>query len=335
MDYIVGDITNPGPPNKVILMTSTHPMTDVNLCETGNRIYNLDIKEFPIKWHHNRKVPDNMVVINSIDELPRRPDLILSQNIVDQYNVWVQYARIFDCPLVLFEHTLPTDAWVKQGIPDKLAADLQHLQRVFITDYSRDAWGCLDGDFAENAHTLHHMVNTERFSGWKGGNGRAMIMVNSFAGRKWAVGDVEEIMAIDECENIDLYGANPGYESIALSDDEVVEKLQEYDVFINTSLRSPIPASLLEAASVGTPIVSTATCEIPKFFKDNENIVFYDTMQECVDKTRELLQDEERRKRIGAAGRETVLKHFGKDRYIKAWDSILNTAIDSYNGVGV
>lgn len=341
-DYIIGELLRPaGKRPLVVLMTSTHPMTDKNLCKTGHQFYNLDIPQFPIKWQNEEAVPENMHVIKSLNELPHRPDLIISQNIVDQYNHWVNISQTFDCPVLAFEHTMPTEQWQEQGIVEKIAQDLEPITRAFITDHSREKWDCKDN---AKAFTVFHMVDTERFSGWEGGNGKAMLLVNSFAGREWAVGDIHGLLELDNNTapqekhdeppkpRLQLFGANQGYNSPFLQGAQIVQQLREHDVFVNASLQSPIPASLLEAAAVGMPIVTTSNCEIPTFFKDGENCLVFETHQECLDKVDELLGSRKLRKRLGAAARETVLEHFSEERYVKDWNAVLEAAMERFNG---
>jgi hypothetical protein len=329
--FIIEEIyRKPGDRPLVILMTSTHPMTDKNLCETGHHIYNLDIPNFPIKWQKEHSVPKNMTIINSLDQLPHRPDVILSQNIVDQYNIWANLQFQFDCPLVSFEHTLPTDAWVSQKIPEKIKIDLANVTRVFITEFSKREWQCGDDP---KSHVIYHMVDTEKWNGWVGGNKKSMILVNQFSGREWAVGNVDELLTKNikmGGKEIDLFGHNPGFQRKHLFNNQVVEKMQEYDVFINTSVRSPLPASLLEAASVGMPIISAKTCAIPDFFEHNKNILFYSTFEECIELNKMLLEDKKLRKSLGAEARNVILEKFNKDRYVKDWNNVLNYARENY-----
>lgn len=330
-DFIIGEITREsGERPYLVLMTSTHPMTDINLCHTGHKIVNLDINNFPIKWQREQAVPSNMRVITSLDELEHRPDFILSQNIVDQFPVWANLQFQFDCPIISFEHTLPTETWVQQGIHEKIRSDLKNFTRVFITDFSKKEWNC---ENEPNAHVLYHMVDTDKFHGWIGGNGRSMVLVNQFSGREWAVGDVENLLITDVKyggQKIDLFGHNAGYKSKPLYGNEVVTTMQDYDVFINTSIKSPLPASVLEAAAVGMPIISRKTCAIPEFFEHGKNILFYSTYEECIEMNKELLSDKQRRKQLGAAAREVVLSKFNKDRYINDWNKIFKSAKEIY-----
>lgn len=326
IDFIVQEVNRKSSNQLVILMTSTHGMTDTNLCKTEHEIYNLSAPNFPIKWPHDLPVPSNMHIIKSIDELPHRPDIVLSQNIIDQLNHFAGLAKFFDAPLVEFEHTLPTEEWVKGGVVKNLREQLSPDAYVFISEFSRKEW-MRDDD--KNSSVIYHMVDTEKYSGWEGGNKRCMMLVNAFKGREWAVGNPVPLMLKNE--KIDLFGHNPGFTSKSLSREQVIQTMREYDVFLNTSVRSPIPASLLEAAAVGMPIVSRRTCAIPEFFKDHESILFYDTEEEALEKVNMLLAAKETRKVLGQNARKVVLEHFNEERYCDDWNQILYTALRNYN----
>jgi len=237
---------------------------------------------------------------------------------------------------------MPTEDWLDRGIPAKLAKDLTPVTRGFITDFSKDAW-CASA--VPTAHTIRHMVDTEKFCAWEGGNGTAMMLVNSFKGREWAVGDIDALLTLDANTahqeehdkppkpRLQLFGVNQGYNSPHLKGDEVVRQLREHDVFVNTSLLSPIPAALLEAAAVGMPIVTRATCEIPKFFRHEENCLVFETYQDCLHEIDRLMLDRKLRKKLGAAARETILEFFNEEDYVATWNIVLKSAMERHNAV--
>jgi glycosyltransferase involved in cell wall biosynthesis len=325
IQFIVDEVLREPSRKLVILMTSTHPMTDSNLARTGHEIYNLNLQQFPIKWEG--PVPENMHIINDIGELPHRPDIIISQNVVDQYNVFKQLSYTFDSPLIEFEHTVPSQEWIELGVLDQMKSQILPNSYVFITDYSRKEWQRDE----ENTHVLYHMVDTELFSGWTGGNGKAAIMCNSFKNREWAVGNVEELLLKDGGKRVSLFGHNPGFNSVPISRNAIPETLGEYDVFINTSLRSPIPASLLEAASIGMPLVSPKTCAIPDFFEEGKSIRYYENYDECLEIVDVLLANKEERKRLGAAARQVILDSFNEEKYINQWNNIFTYTLEKYH----
>lgn len=313
----------------VILMTSTHHFTDVAICNTGYEFYNLDIPQFPIKWSPNVPVPTNMHIIKDIQELPHKPDLIISQNIVDQYNIFKQLSYYFDCPLIEFEHTFPTKEWTRLKTVDTIAKQVQVDKYVFISNISKDAWAHKDDP---KAAVVYHMVDSNEFCGWDGGKGqrRAMILVNQFNTRQWAVGNPTNLMLKDN--RIDLFGMNPGFNSTPLSQTQVIDTMRKYDLFINQSEMSPLPASVLEAAAIGMPILSRKTCAIPEFFEHGKSILFYETDDEALSIINDLFSkyDVEYLKQLGNNAREVILKDFNKERYTSDWQKIITETIANY-----
>lgn len=330
IQFIVDEVNRPVKRPLVILMTSTHPMTDSNITRTGHQFFNLDLPNFPIKWEQGRPLPDNMTIINDPGAMPHRPDLIISQNVVDQFQIFQRLGYQFDCPIIEFEHTLPSPQWEQMGLVPKIKADVRVPAYVFITDYSKKAWMHDDNP---DAHVVYHMVDSEFYQGWEGGNGRAAIMCNSFQGREWAVGDIVKLLVMEGEDNrIQLFGHNPGFESpILTSPTNVVNTLREFDVYINTSIRSPIPASVLEAASIGMPIISTKTCAIPEFFVEGESIRFYETEEECLAILDELLKDKKQRAKLGAGARQVILDKFNEERYVADWNKVFESALERYH----
>jgi len=314
-----------------VLMTSTHPMTDTNICGLDYNFINLAIKEFPIKWPKSHPLPKNMKIVNSIDEIPYRPDVILSQNIVDQYNIFKQLSLFFDCPIVQFEHTLPTDAWKNGGVRERLLKDAHPTMYGFITDFSRKEW--LRDNIA-NSFTINHMVDTDFFKPMGlVKDSAAMVMVNAFKTREWAVGAVDRLLqkAIENNVIINFFGHNDGFNSTPLSKDMIPITLNKHKIFINTSVRSPIPASLLEAASCGSVILSTKTCAIPEFFINNESIIYFNDFNDCIAKIKEIDSNFDKYKHIGDNARNVVLEKFSRDRYLLEWENIFKKAIELYH----
>jgi len=329
IQYIVDEINKD---KFTVLMTSTHPMTDTNICGLDYNFINLNIKEFPIKWPTSHPIPKNMTIVNSINDIPYRPDVILSQNIVDQYNIFKQLSLFFDCPLIQFEHTLPTDAWKNGGVCEKLLKDANPTLYGFITDFSRKEWL---REKSPTAFTVNHMVDSEHFKPMPEieKDSVAMVMVNAFKTREWAVGRVDELLqkALAKDIVISFFGHNPGFNSIPINKSLIPTTLNRHKIFINTSLRSPIPASLLEAASCGSVILSTKTCAITDFFEDKKSILYFNNYDECISLIKEVSDNYSNYKVIGNEARQVVLSKFSKDRYLSQWNDIFKKALTLYH----
>jgi glycosyltransferase involved in cell wall biosynthesis len=119
---------------------------------------------------------------------------------------------------------------------------------------------------------------------------------------------------------VNPWGETPGLSKMADNTDHLKQLYQNASVFLNTTLWSSCPFSLLEAMSIGCPIVTTATTCIPEFIENGKNgFVTNDpvTMKKYLE---DLIEDKDMALEIGAAGRETILEQFGQQQFLDAWN---------------
>ena len=117
-----------------------------------------------------------------------------------------------------------------------------------------------------------------------------------------------------------------GLSQPAPSIEALVDEYNSAQIFLNTSTVSPVPTSLLEAMSCGCAVVTTATCMIPEIIVNGENGFMSNDEAELRGYIDQLLADEDLRKRLGVAARETVLTNFSEQDFIKNWN-------DTFDGV--
>jgi hypothetical protein len=147
-----------------ILSFATHERYQSNLAKTNHNFYLYRVLDQGIKDWDNKyaSLPLNHILLSpaqstqrlEFDKIPSWIDfdLVLSQNRFGQYQVARQIAQQWQLPLVNLEHTLPVPTWSSEM--------LGHLQKMtghinlFISDYSRKAWG-----FSEEAsEIIHHGI---------------------------------------------------------------------------------------------------------------------------------------------------------------------------------
>ena len=131
-------------------------------------------------------------------------------------------------------------------------------------------------------------------------------------------GSLEETMqfAKDNNVNIDFPGK--------LSKDDWVELSKEYDVFINTTHFDNTPVSLIEAMSLGLPIISTNVGGIPFLIKDNETglLVNDNDVDEMVNAIKVIIADKDLAKNISKNARD-LAESFDWGTVKKLWFKIL------------
>lgn len=84
---------------------------------------------------------------------------------------------------------------------------------------------------------------------------------------------------------------------------------------------------LFQATGVGTCLITDRAADLPELFEDGTEVVTYDCMDDCVEKVEYLLEHEDERRAIAAAGhRRTLADHSGRKRYT-AIDEIIQQAL--------
>lgn len=105
--------------------------------------------------------------------------------------------------------------------------------------------------------------------------------------------------------------------------------MQSADLFVAPSLYESFGLIFVEAMRWGTPVVGTRVGGIPEIVKDDESglLVSPGSPDELADAIVALLLDEERRCRIGEAGRRRVEAEFSVERMAERAVAFYNQAI--------
>jgi glycosyltransferase involved in cell wall biosynthesis len=120
----------------------------------------------------------------------------------------------------------------------------------------------------------------------------------------------------DEGEGPALRSALAGYPGIswegALTPDAIPARMAAAEVYVLPSIREPHPMSVLEAMSVGLPVVITNDCGLaPIVERSRSGIVTDPAVPALVTAVDAILADRPSARSMGERGRETVHTHFG------------------------
>jgi hypothetical protein len=194
---------------------------------------------------------------------------------------------------------------------------------VFISEYSRRQWGWRDGE----AVVINHGIDQNVFKTLDFVQKKPVILsvVNDFINRDYFCGFSlwREVTAGLPVKPL---GKTPGLSMPAASVEDLVLAYNEAQIFINTSLVSPIPTSLLEAMACGAACVSTATCMIPEIIKNGHNGYCTNDPREMRYLLEKLLADPKECARLGANARDTISKDFSMGDFVANWDGLLRNA---------
>jgi len=102
------------------------------------------------------------------------------------------------------------------------------------------------------------------------------------------------------------------------------------DVLVHPSLSEGLGQVIMEGMLMGLPIVASRIRPIDELITDNVHGLMFtpgdaEALARCLG---ELLASPERRKALGAAGKQHVLEHFGIERMIRAYETIYEQLIE-------
>lgn len=307
-----------------ILTFPTHERYQSNLGKLDHVFYlyqGKGIKPWSSKYG---KLPKNHILLDGSESQVKADikfDIVLSQNKYGQYQVAKQISEYLNIPLVSIEHTLPFIQWTDKHIKNmtSMRGDID----VFISEYSIEKWKFDKND--PKVRIVEHAIDTDLFHNSTNthSDNRVLTVANDYVNRDW-------------CLNFSLYqkltknlptnpvGDTPGFSKPAISINDLVSKYQNASVFLNTSIISPIPMSLLEAMACGCPVVTSATCQIPTIVEDGINGFCSNDEQYLKDKLIWCLEHPIEAKEIGLKARETILDRFNIDKHLNNWNNIFN-----------
>ena len=102
------------------------------------------------------------------------------------------------------------------------------------------------------------------------------------------------------------------------------ERIGRFKAYLNTTLRSPMPRSRGEAMMTGAAPVCLNNHDVALFVEPGVNGFYADEPAELADFLNRLCRDETLSRRVSAAARRTAMDVFNHDRYLTAWQSLLD-----------
>jgi hypothetical protein len=316
-----------------VLCSPVHERVQSQYAKTGHNFYLVQTENFKGWNSEYAPLPANFVLLDrnlGNDQIPKDVgfDLILSENRFGQYQFFKQLQKIYHLNIIQAEHTAPYDTWspiMRQQLRS-FSGDIN----VFITDWSRKQWGWDES----NSIVIPHTVDTELFCPDENIPKIKTIgaVVNDWINRDQPCG-FNLWKRITQGLPVKPMGATPGLSEAAKSLDELVNHYRACQVFVNTSLISPIPCALLEAAACGAGIVTTATCAIPEFFTDEYDAFVTNDESTMRRRLKQLLDSPKLCDEMGKRARETVISKCGLEQYLETWNKLFYQAANTvYTG---
>lgn len=256
-------------------------------------------------------------------------DVVLSQHKFGQYQSLGVFSKLLHIPIISLEHTLPMLTWGAEQLESYRA--MRSFETVFISEYSRKKWGY--GELP--ARVIEHCVDEHIFSPDPTvvRTPHILTVANEYITRGHLLG-FDDYQQIHPSLPRFPVGDTPGLSEPARTTEELVQHYRQAQVFLNTSIVSPIPSSLLEAAACGCAIVSSNNCMIPDIFTHGVDAFLYNNTDEMNQYLNELLKNKGLAQEMGMKAKATVNQRFNKDRFVKEWEGLFyDVANRKYTGV--
>ncbi|MDQ1274567.1 MAG: hypothetical protein QG610_138, partial [Euryarchaeota archaeon] len=122
------------------------------------------------------------------------------------------------------------------------------------------------------------------------------------------------------------YGNNNNYYASSKFNNYVRE-LGKYSVYLNPTLRSPMPRTRAEAMMCGLATVSAKNHDVELFIKNGVNGFYSDKPHELRDYLLFLCENPETAQEIGKAGRQTAMDLFNHDRFLMDWEKTIKQVL--------
>ena len=274
-------------------------------------------------------IPNNYHLLNPKKD-PRNqlppwivPDLILSQNRMAHYPTAKWYADKWDIPIICVEHMSahPTTPEAFKRQMRSMVGDIN----VFVTGMVRESWGWPE-DFGR---VIHNAVDLDLFKRNPKIEKQNYILTvaNDFKGRDiycgfnlWA--DTVKHLTQHKLP-VRLIGDNKGMSTPAKNTQELVRFYNESCIYLNTTLVSSLPTTLIESMSCELPVVSTDTTIISKLLVQHGKTGFVSNdPKKLAEYCQLLMNDKKLRIKMGKEGRQWIKNNFSPSEFLKEWKRV-------------
>lgn len=302
-----------------ILTFNTHERYQTQLAKTGHNFYAFNdggkdwLTEHAPMPSNYYQLPKNSVYPGIVF------DFIMVNSKFGQFQTATQINKMLGIPILSLEHTLPLPTW-----PDEQLEAFKNMNgdiNVFITEYSKDEWG-MKGGVIEHSVDMDlfcpaHLQNVETRKG-------VLTVAHDFIKRDYAL-NYEGWKRITKGLPSKAIGETPGLSKAASTVDELVKEYQKALIYINPSILSPVPTSMLEAMSCGCAVVTTATCDIPSIIEHGVNGFMSNDEDELRAYITQLIGDPGMAHDMGVNARGTILNRFSEKRFVEEWNETFDT----------
>lgn len=191
---------------------------------------------------------------------------------------------------------------------------------VHVTHFNRLMWDC----DAVPTRVIEHGVLVPEGVRYTGELERGIVVINNLASRGRRLG-ADIYAAAAGRVPLDLVGMNAqqagGLGEIGNLD--LAAFTARYRFFFNPIRWTSLGLAIIEAMTIGMPIVGLATTELSTVIVNGENGYVAADVDVLIERMRGLIADPAEARRLGGNARRTALERFGIERFAHDWNQLL------------
>ena len=225
-------------------------------------------------------------------------------------------------PGIYLEHNAPRPHPVESRHP---AAD-SDLLLVHVTQFNRLMWD----NGATRTRVVEHSVAIAPDIRYDGSIPRGIVVVNGLRRRGRLTGhDLFE--QARRRVPLDLAGmeSEPLGGLGDLRYDELHRRVATHRFLFSPIRYTSLPLAVVEAMTIGCPVVAFATTELPSVIEHGVNGFISCDPEVLIDGMRQLVADPQLARRLGENARATARERFGFDRFARDWNAVIGEAVSA------
>jgi len=224
-------------------------------------------------------------------------------------------------PRIYLEHNTP--------FPDPVAsrhpfADPDGLL-IHVTHFNAMMWD----NGGTPTRVIEHSVAIDPEATYQGTRPEGITVVNSMPRRGRKVG-LDLLLEARRHIPIQLAGfENDGLEGLGdIPYPRLHRAVAEYRFLFSPCRYTSLPLAVVEALTLGMPVVVLATTELPTVIRNGVHGYLSNDLDVLIAGMRRLIDDPDHARELGANARELAQERFGLDRFARDWDAAFAQAID-------
>ncbi|HET8523301.1 MAG TPA: glycosyltransferase [Thermomicrobiales bacterium] len=226
-------------------------------------------------------------------------------------------------PRVYLEHNVPRPHAVETRHP----FDDPDGLLVHVTHYNRLMWD----NGATPTKVIEHSVAIDPGVTYDGSIPAGITVANSMPRRNRITG-LDLFLAARQQVPLEVVGIDA--EKIGGRPSMLYRDLHRFTSryrFLFSPMRyTSLPLAVVEAMTIGMPVVALATTELPTVIENEVTGYISCEPDELIARMKQLLRDPALARRLGANAREVALARFGLDRFARDWGDAFEDVVDRH-----